>query len=50
MNESQTSDSDDKPRNERGDSGLSTPDSYSSVKHTHKKMKTSDSNDGSDSD
>lgn len=50
MNESQTSDDDDEPCNEQGDSGLSTPDSYSSVKHIHKKMKTSHSNDCSDSD
>ncbi|CAH1733111.1 geminin-like [Aphis gossypii] len=50
MNENQTSDDDDEPCNEQGDSGLSTPDSYSSVKHIHKKMKTSDSNDCSDSD
>ncbi|XP_060844231.1 geminin-like isoform X1 [Rhopalosiphum padi] len=50
INESQISDDDDEPSNEKGDSGLSTPDSYSSVKHIHKKMKTSHSNDCSDSD
>ncbi|XP_025190858.1 geminin-like [Melanaphis sacchari] len=50
INESQTSDDDDEPCNEQGDSGLSTPDSCSSVKHIHKKMKTSHSNNCSDSD
>lgn len=34
----------------QGDSGLSTPDSYSSEKHVHKKMKTSNSDACSESD
>jgi len=38
----ETSDDDDEPSNEKEDSGLSTSDSYSSEKHIHKKMKTSD--------
>jgi len=36
-----TSDDDLEPSNRQEDSSLSTPDSYSSVKHIHKKMKTS---------
>jgi len=36
-----TSDDDHESSNEQEDNSLSTPDSYSSVKHIHKKMKTS---------
>jgi len=36
-----TSDDDHEPSNGQEDSSLSTPDSYSSGKHIHKKMKTS---------
>jgi len=50
INESQTSSDDDEPSNEQGDSDLSMPDSYSSVKHVHKKMKTLNSDDCSESD
>jgi len=45
----ETSDDDHEPTTEQEDSGLSTPDSYSSVKHIHKKMKT-EPNDISDID
>ncbi|XP_022172705.1 geminin-like [Myzus persicae] len=40
MNE-ETSDDDHEPSNGQEDSDLSTPDSYLSVEHIHKKMKTS---------
>lgn len=36
-----TSDDDHEPSNGQEGSSLSSPDSYSSVKHIHKKMKTS---------
>jgi len=39
MNE-ETSDDDHELSNEQEHSSLSTPDSYSSVQHVHKKMKT----------
>jgi geminin len=43
ISESQYSGSDDndEPSNDQGDSGLSTPDSFSSGNHVHKKMKNS---------
>lgn len=52
MNEDQFSNDDDSNSlNDQEDSGLSTPDSYSSTKHVHKKMKISNSDDDvSDSD
>lgn len=42
--------SNDEQSNDEGESGLSTPDSVSSVKHVHKKMKISNSDDDDDDD
>jgi len=52
ISESQYSGSDDndEPSNDQGDSGLSTPDSFSSGNHVHKKMKTANSDSCSESD
>lgn len=51
MNEDELSnDEDAEPSNNQVNSGLSTPDSFSSTEHVHKKMKLSNSdNDMSDS-